>query len=198
MLLGRPPCPTIVAVDIPIGLPHAGPRACDAAARRLLGRPRASSVFSAPIRPALAASSRAEAARITQETDGRRVGAQAFGIYAKVRETDQYMSPSRQNVMREVHPEVSFRAWNNGIPIAAGKRTSEGLATRRALVEAHFGRAAFEQARSVAPRRQLADDDIVDAFAALWTAHRISEGTATTLPDEPPRDARGLRMEIVF
>jgi hypothetical protein len=41
-----------VAVDIPIGLPDAGPRVCDVAARRLLG-PRRSSVFPAPVRAAL-------------------------------------------------------------------------------------------------------------------------------------------------
>jgi predicted RNase H-like nuclease len=42
-----------VALDMPIGLTCAGPRECDIAARRLLGWPRSSSVFPAPIRDAL-------------------------------------------------------------------------------------------------------------------------------------------------
>ena len=37
-----------IAVDIPIGLPTSGERACDRMARQLLGVPRASSVFRAP------------------------------------------------------------------------------------------------------------------------------------------------------
>jgi predicted RNase H-like nuclease len=48
----------IVAVDIPIGLLDAyevGVRVCDRAARSFLGRPRGSSVFPAPVRPVLAA-----------------------------------------------------------------------------------------------------------------------------------------------
>lgn len=50
----------IVAVDVPIGLLDAykvGGRACDRAARKLLGRPRGSSVFPAPVRPVLTATS---------------------------------------------------------------------------------------------------------------------------------------------
>jgi hypothetical protein len=38
----------LIALDVPIGLPAAGPRARDVAARRLLGPGRASSVFPAP------------------------------------------------------------------------------------------------------------------------------------------------------
>jgi predicted RNase H-like nuclease len=32
----------------------------------------------------------------------------------------------------------------------------------------------------------------------LWTAFRILEGRARTLPEEPPEDGTGLRMEIVY
>src|SRR6266540_1721796 len=51
------PKPTVIAVDIPIGLleePQPGGRECDRQARRLLGR-RASSVFTPPIRKLLEA-----------------------------------------------------------------------------------------------------------------------------------------------
>jgi predicted RNase H-like nuclease len=43
----------------------------------------------------------------------------------------------------------------------------------------------------------VARDDILDAMAACWTAERIVSGEALCLPDDPPRDARGLRMEIL-
>src|SRR5258708_2795984 len=44
---------TIIAIDVPIGLPEAGERSCDQLARRLLRAPRASSVFPTPIRSVL-------------------------------------------------------------------------------------------------------------------------------------------------
>ena len=47
----------------------------------------------------------------------------------------------------------------------------------------------------------LTDSDgnqYLDAMAGLWTAHRIADGTAETLPESPPIDDTGLAMEIVF
>lgn len=40
----------------------------------------------------------------------------------------------------------------------------------------------------------MGTDDILDAFAALWTAERIFRGHARTLPDAVLRDSLGLRM----
>jgi predicted RNase H-like nuclease len=54
-LLATVPAASIVAVDIPIGLPERGWRGADAAARRFLGR-RSSSVFATPPRAAVEAS----------------------------------------------------------------------------------------------------------------------------------------------
>ncbi len=48
-------------------------------------------------------------------------------------------------------------------------------------------------ARSVQKDIHVADDDIVDAFAALWTAERILRGDACTLPAAPPRERSALR-----
>jgi predicted RNase H-like nuclease len=57
-VLALPERPVSVAVDMPIGLLERaapGGRPCDREARTMLGRPRASSVFSPPTRKALAA-----------------------------------------------------------------------------------------------------------------------------------------------
>jgi predicted RNase H-like nuclease len=97
---------SVVAIDIPIGLTEQGARACDQAARALLGRPRSSSVFPAPIRPALAARNREETDRITREADGRGVGAQAWNIYNRVRDMDGlFRSSSRlREKVYNAHP----------------------------------------------------------------------------------------------
>ena len=76
------------------------------------------------------------------------------------------------------------------------KRTSEGRDERLRLVTEYFG-GAFDTVRREVSRRHAADDDILDAFAALWTAERILKGVAITIPDVPPEDRLGLRMEMV-
>jgi predicted RNase H-like nuclease len=191
--------PAIVAIDIPIGLTEAGPRLCDVAARQRLGPTRGTSVFPAPIRPLLGAASYAEANALSQQIQGCGISQQAWAIYPKIGEVDALLQsrPALRERIVEIHPEVSFSHWNGGVPIVAGKRTPEGAATRRALVDAHFGAEAFANARSMQPRGTVADDDLADAFAALWTAERIARGEHVTYPENPPLDATGLPMRIV-
>lgn len=196
-LIHMRPRARVTAIDIPIGLPERGPRACDQAARQVLGPGRGSSVFPAPIRPMLAAASYAEACRIGFEIEGRKLSKQAWNIVPKIRDVDAVLRADvkLQRRVREVHPEVSFQTLA-GRPLAHGKKLAEGQAERLALLRPVFG-AAVDQA--LAERRQLgsAVDDVLDAFAALWTAERIAAGTAHTLPTTPTKDAVGLRMEIV-
>ena len=135
-LLSQPPYPEVVALDIPIGLPSAGARACDKAARSCLG-PRRSSVFPAPVRAAVTARSRERASEITTRVDGRRVAAQAWAIFPKIRQVDEALAatPAARLAIREVHPELSFWAWNGGRPMQWAKKTAEGRRERLALAE---------------------------------------------------------------
>ena len=198
-LFSQSPTPTVLTIDMPIGLPDEGSRRCDDEARTLLG-PRGRSVFPAPIRPALEATSRAEASRITRAVDGRGVSPYAWGIYPKVREVDEALreDASLQAWVREVHPEVCFWALNGREPMAHGKKKPEGRGERQGLIETHFGVGVTEPVRTLFPAKTVADDDILDAFAALWTAERVVKGTAETLPADPPVDGVGLRMEMVY
>jgi len=109
--LTGPDAAAIVAIDIPIGLTDVGPRECDPIVRKLI-QPRGSSVFPAPIRPALAARTREEASAISQQIQGKGVGAQAFGIYDKIREVDDLLSdrPDLRDRSFEIHPELCFAA----------------------------------------------------------------------------------------
>ncbi len=181
----------IVAVDMPIGLADAGPRPADTAGRAVLG-PRRNSMMPAPIRAAAYAKTRAEADAITRAVDGRGVAAQAFGIFPKVAEVDALMRSSEEarRVVVESHPEVGFTLWS-GAPMPFAKKTAEGAAARRALVESEFGPVPPHGY----PRRILAPDDVLDAFACLWSARRIVAGTARTFGGEV--DAEGLPMRIV-
>lgn len=75
-LFAQDPAPAVLGVDIPIGLADEGARHCDKEARRVLGQPRASSVFPAPIRPVLAAECWEEACTIRERAAGKRMSKQ--------------------------------------------------------------------------------------------------------------------------
>lgn len=197
-LLRLDPRLDVLAIDVPIGLLDEGARECDREARRLLGA-RGSSVFPAPLRPVLAARSWEEACALRSRIEGKRMSRQAWGIAAKVREVDELLrsDPDARSRVREVHPELCFLAWA-GRPMRHAKKRAAGRAERRQLVDAHFGPSAFAGVRARFARRDVADDDILDAFAALWTAERSLRGEARVLPETPPRDAFGLPMEMVY
>ncbi|HKR63798.1 MAG TPA: DUF429 domain-containing protein [Thermoanaerobaculia bacterium] len=181
----------VVAIDIPIGLADHGPRSCDHHARRFLGR-RASSVFPAPLRPLIALRDYVEANRVSRQIQQRGISKQGFAIVTKVEQIDRILQRHRELRGRvyEVHPEVSFAMWNGGEAVTASKKTKEGLAARRKLVEEHFG------AMPAIPRG-VAEDDALDAFAALWTAERIVAGRSRELGDARA-DVTGLPMRIVY
>lgn len=199
-LIHESPRHAVLAIDIPIGLTASGPRECETLARRMLGRPRASSVFPVPIRPALVAKNRQEAEAISRCVDGRGVGAQAFGLYSRIREVDEVVRCDfhARRYIHEVHPELSFMAWNKGHPISESKKSPRGIRMRTKLVQSYFGKGAFTSVRETYRSSAVADDDICDAFACLWTAERIHQKTAQVIPRPPPIDALGIRMGMWY
>ena len=75
-------------IDIPIGLPPGGPRACDVAARRMLG-PRRSTIFPAPARAVLEAEGYEQACALSRAASGKAISKQTFNILPKIREVDR-------------------------------------------------------------------------------------------------------------
>jgi predicted RNase H-like nuclease len=189
----------VVAIDVPIGLTDSGPRGCDAAARKMLGPKRASSVFPAPIRAALGAATYDDACTRSFDAQGKKLSKQAWAIYPKIRELDTLLrvQPELCGKVYEVHPEVSFCAWNAMEPIVEPKKSREGAAIRRQLIARHFGEAAFDTIRTRYKRKDVADDDIMDAVAALWTAERIASATHDSLPNQETKDSLGLPMRMI-
>jgi len=193
--------PKQIGIDVPIGLESAarpGGRTCDGRARKLLGRARASSVFSPPSRPALACETYedANAANRASGPDQLGLSKQSFFLFPKIREVDQVMTPEVQDQIREVHPELSFLAMT-GQQVLPPKKTQVGEAARlEALSDVGFS--GLSTALDAYPRKQVARDDVLDAAAVCWSANRLLSGEAQVLPDQAERDRRGLRMEICF
>jgi len=193
---------SIVAVDIPIGLLDAavhGGRACDMAARKLLGPKRASSVFPPPVRAALDCLTYQQASKANQDSSlaGIRISQQCFAILSKIREVDRVMTPELQRQIREIHPELCFFALNGGCAITPPKRSAEGKDLRLVLLQKHgFGSLSSEAVKPKCPGVET--DDMLDACAACCTAERICSGAAVCIPSSPARDSRGLRMEMWY
>lgn len=178
----------VVGIDIPIGLPDSTPRQADGLARKELPG-RASTVFTTLTRSAYLADTRVEADAVNRRLSGQGVGAQAFGLKAKILEVDSWLRTRPTIEVIEVHPEVSF-AEMAGAPLPP-KRTPEGHDQRLATL------AASGIARpSVLKGSGYAPDDVLDACAVAWSAHRRATGDARRLPDPPEVFSDGIRAAI--
>jgi predicted RNase H-like nuclease len=196
----------LTLVDMPIGLVTDGcdERRCDRAARALLGRPRASSVFRPPCRAALAAADYATACDVNRRHTGVALSQQTWNIAAKIREVDLLLTadPSLCDRLLEAHPEVCLWGLAGGRPMHHNKRTPRGRRERLALLGAVDPGAAAQveaMARSH-PRRAVAPDDIADAAVLAVTAATAAaaEHLLRLLPEEPERDRLGLPMQMLY
>lgn len=179
---------SVIGIDMPIGLSDDGARTCDHEARRRLKGP-ASSVFPAPVRPVLAARSYAEACAISIRARGRSLSVQTFGLVPSIRALDDGLGDPPDPRVREVHPELSFRALDERV--VDRKASEAGKAQRvRALQQVMD----VEDALATAPAR-MPLVDALDACAAAWSAQRIADGRARFVGDPRP-DARGRQMRI--
>ena len=181
-----------VAIDIPIGLPESGPRLADVEARRRVGA-RRNSVFPAPARAVVGATTYAEACARSRRVSGKAISKQLFNILQKIAEVDALVTPPLQERLVEMFPEWSL-AVLAGAPMSHPKSKAAGLAERTAALGAAFGHEVLAtHLRPLPPKTQV--DDVLDAFAGAWTARRLARGCALRIGGEI--DARGLRMEVV-
>lgn len=213
-IVSAPERPSIIAVDVPIGLPKQSPvkgRAAESLVRAQLGD-RKSSVFRIPSRSAVYASVAPEpadprerffhACRIARETsdDGKAFAKQGFYILDKVVEVDTMLRRDPALVARvfETHPELAFVKMNGGSALTEPKKKNNknypaGLELRRGLLS---GAGIPRELLDMRPPKGAADDDMIDAFACLVTARNLHARRATPHPDPPPRDEFGLPMAI--
>lgn len=206
----------LALIDIPIGLPTSQPsRACDTQARKLLGRPRSSSVFPPPARAAFEARRRgadhATASTRCYEALGRRIPIQAWNIMGKIDEVDCFLRgldagsspppgplPVPGATLREAHPELLFWALNARKACAHNKKRLAGREERLRILGNHAPALEGQLRGWLAERpRAAAPDDIVDAAVCALVAAKYHHRLAS-LPDTPPPDAEGLPMEIVY
>ncbi len=192
---------SLILIDIPIGLKAGGKaeRGCDPQARKLLG-PRRSSVFPAPCREAIYASSYQEACDINQRLTDKRLSVENWNIIPKIREVDCLLSDdiSARSSIRETHPELCFWGLADR-PMQYAKKRSEGLSERTQLLWSIYPGTTdiIAHALSTYRRKDVARDDILDALAAAVTG-LMGGQNLVSIPQKPEFDERGLRMEMAY
>lgn len=200
-----------ILVDIPIGLPESGTRACDQEARDWLGD-RHSSIFDVPVRDAVYADDYPTATAINDEQGGGGISSQTWGIVPRIRAVDTVLRRHDGVYQRvyESHPEVCYAALAEDTPIP-DKRSEDGIARRIELLEtidptgADAVASAVETARDAAWHRRIQSgriDDLLDAAVLASVAQDLAltdRQTASypSFPRAPPTDSQGFAMEIV-
>lgn len=176
----------VIALNAPVGYPDTPEeeRDCDVIARRLLGR-RSMTVKRTPTRGTVETG----LVRLDEHLDA--ITLVLLGRYCEV---NVEMLPYRQRTVYEAHPELSFYVINGDKPLVRSKKTDEGIAERRVLLEKRI-----PGVRRVldAQLRGVPTSHLYDIAALLWTARRIAAKAANRIPEDPEWDSEGLRKEIV-
>ncbi len=192
-VLDHKPTFDTAAIEVPIGLfdePSAPYRNCDAAARELIGWPRASALFSVPSRAALQAPT-FDAARQLEpwisRSDWRR--------FRWIRQAEAEIQPFHQRRWFSAQSDLSYVSLNGDEPLTSSPHLDEGVAERRALLQQRMP--GVEEVLDRTPPAGATRIHLVRAAGLLWTARRAQSRAATRLPVEGDWDASGLRMELV-
>ncbi|MDE5441760.1 DUF429 domain-containing protein [Bradyrhizobium sp. CSA207] len=176
-------------IDMPIGLNTSGYRTCDLHARELVG----AAVFLGARRDLWTFADMAAANRHYWELEGkgRGVSAQLWNIRDKIRDVDEVMTPARQAIVGEAHPELVF--WNLAGRVRLDSKNSvRGREQRSALLEQR----GFTRLPKWLTQRHgtgIGRDDLIDACACAIAARDSTQRVGGN-----EIDPRGLRMEINY
>ena len=206
----------VILVDMPIGLRKGGAmkyRRCDNEARNLLLK-RKNSVFQTPSRRFVTEVMKNQCWNQTDANNWlmenfqgkkiKKISAQAFGTIRKIGEVDEFLKNRGAGSPKKAHPEVCFWALNRERPMSAHKSEAFGFWERFRMLRCCVGNidAVFNKVpiRKKGEKTKVATDDVLDALALAITARIGSQNPDRlgSLPENPPLDCEGLRMEMVY
>jgi SpoVK/Ycf46/Vps4 family AAA+-type ATPase len=110
------------------------------------------------------------------------------------RELYAEMSPFRQRVVYEGHPELSFYQINGDVPLRYSKLREEGREERRSLLEKRIQNVHMILNADIG----VPEKHFYDAVALMWTARRVNGKAAKRIPGDAEWDSEGLRTEYVY
>jgi hypothetical protein len=107
------------------------------------------------------------------------------------RHTDTKSSVPQSTRTRQID---TARTMMGDGPPKAGKKSWHGQRDRMARLES----AGIVIPAEIGDAGQAGPDDVLDAAAAAWSAHRIATHVACSVPDPPQSNERGQRMAIWY
>jgi predicted RNase H-like nuclease len=189
----------ITVVDMPIGMPSArAHRTCDEMARTALGKAGQDRVFFCPPRESLQAKTVGEFQAIHRRITGKGAGLPVWGIRQKLKEVDFAMNPELQRRVREFHPELTWKRLAGSV--LASKHGATGLLQRVDVLNKH-NPSWLRGLKTDHLPTTVSLDDVLDSLVGISVADAIARDTDYKghVPEgEPPKDDRGLRMDIWF
>jgi predicted RNase H-like nuclease len=178
----------VIGIDVPIGLPALGhKRDADVEARLHIGI-RRQSVFMTASEAELGAESYEAAVAIAHNAKHPAMSRQLWGLRSSIYEVARVAAGDGR--IREVHPEVSF-AEMAGETLPWPKASWNGSHMRRDLLR----HVSIELPDEIMEVQMAGIADVLDAAAAAWSADRIAQGIAYSLPD-PPEQLSGTAAAI--
>lgn len=178
----------VVAVGVPLGLPDDSRREADGSIRQHLG-PQSASVLTTPVRAAVYAATHGEANALNREHVGSGVSTQAWELRRRIQELDAWVRQDLPAVVVETHAETAFTELV-GHPLTSRRRSSDGAEERRAALSTG---GVFMP--TTVPHG-AATEDVLDACAAAWSAHRVKTGQARSFPQTPQTFSDGIPSAI--
>lgn len=158
-------------------------------------------MFSTPCRQAIYAENYQDANAINKRIMGKGLSAQSFGICSKIKEVDAFLisNPTWKNRLLESHPEFGFTVLNGDTPVLAKKREQPGKDTRKKLLLPYLPNLERTLADATKSKSITAGmDDILDALCLAVIGKLGMEHGFCTLPDAPPTDSKGIKMQMVY
>lgn len=180
------------AINAPIGLndaPNGRFRPCELEAREFVGWPRSVGIAGVPSRAALRAESPAETVEMEPwmtRHDRRRL--------RWLREAENEIQPFHARSWFSAHPDVTFTAMNQDVPLKTSPHHEDGRLERLELIRNQLP--GVDNVITRVPPSGAAQVHMFQAAAMLWTARRGSGRAISRMPLDPFWDTEGMRMEI--
>ena len=186
-------------IDMVIGLPSNKQQLRPDTYARQIIRERASTIFPAPCRQAVYATTVSDAYKENERMLGKKFTPLTVGILPKMRELDSFLqnNPNYKNVIKESHPEVCFSRLN-GSTLLSRKSEKEGIEERIHLLSGYIPELSLEKMFTLAKSMKCNPDDIIDAVCLAVSANIVAQGGFEIIPDNPMRDDTELFMQMVI
>jgi predicted RNase H-like nuclease len=168
----------------------------DYKARNYLPTDRKPTIFPVPCRQAVYIAEYAEASAENKRVLGKKLSSTSHSFSKMIRQVDEFLAGYNywQNRLVESHPEVAFQKLNVDKGLRHSKHTEAGIQERIAILQ----RYGVDPVPLFTEFTSKQYEDVLDALCLAVSAKLGCENGFQTIPANPTRDSRGLKMQMVF